>query len=349
MGKIISGIPYKSQYDSDAGKFRNDCGPACVSMILNGLGKNVSTNAVYHRTGASANGYVSVSQMIRAAYTYKVKFEYFYPWSMNELKLAVKAGTAPITLIHYGAWSRLGKTQNKFAGPHFVVVVGFDKKYIYVNDPLWKDPRREEGEHLRWTYEEFLDAWSSASKDGNRNYSGIYCTHPLTVENFKAGGEPEEPPPPPEPPTEETPPPPPPFEIDPALKRRILAWAAYYDIPLKELDSRAAVTAYTDAMGDWGLRTAIHEVESDDTFPLISLKYYDSPSQWEVLVHFNGLSFSDPLHDGDQIVVPEPLERPVVIPPEEIPMGGTSLHDKTMVESGGKPTPQVLNDQKISM
>ena len=194
MGQIIRKIPYKSQYDEDAGQFRNDCGPACVAMVLNGLGKNVSTNAVYHRTGASANGYVSVSQMIRAAYTYKVDFDYFYPWDLNDLKLAVKAGTAPITLIHYGAWSRLGKTQNRFTGPHFVVVIGYDEKHIYVNDPLWKGERRHEGEHTRWTNEEFINAWSTASKDGNRNYSGIYCTHPLQVEEFRPGGEPDEPP-----------------------------------------------------------------------------------------------------------------------------------------------------------
>lgn len=327
MGRIIRKIPYKSQYDADAGQFRNDCGPACVAMVLNGLDKNVSTNAVYHRTGAAANGYVSVSQMIRAAYTYKVDFDYFYPWDLNDLKLAVKAGTAPITLIHYGAWSRLGKTQNRFTGPHFVVVVGYDEKHIYVNDPLWKGERRHEGEHTRWTNEEFISAWSTASKDGNRNYSGIFCTHPLPVEEFRQGGEPEEP-------LE-----PPPFEIDPALKRRILAWALFYDIPLKDLNSRATVTAFTDAMGDWGLRTTVHEVDSDDTLPLISLRYYASPSHWDVLVQFNGLSFSDVLHDGDRLVIPEPLEKPVIIPPEEIPMGRIYHPYKNRFERYEKPTP----------
>ena len=327
MGIVISSIPYKSQYDSDAETYRNDCGPACVAMILNGLGVNVTTNAVYRKTGASSTGYVSVSQMIRAAQSYGVNFDYFYPWSLNDLKLAVRAGKAPITLVHYGAWSKLGKTQSSFSGPHFVVIVGYDEDYIYVNDPLWWGTRRKEGERKRWTYKEFSAAWSTASKDGNRNYSGIYCTHRQTVEDFGFGGDPEEPTPPP-----------PVYVVDPALKRRILAWAAYFDIPLNDLTSAAVVTAYTDAMGEWGNEMVQHVVNVDDTLPLLALKYYNDPLQWDVIVYFNGLGFTDTIHDGDQLLIPESLPVPVEVPTSEIPTGGTTDYEKLSDEPGGKPS-----------
>lgn len=320
MGRLISQIPYKSQYDADANQYRNDCGPACVAMILNGLGKPVTTNTVFRRSGAEANSYVSVGQMMRAAQTYRVTFKYFYPWTLDDLKLAVKAGTAPIVLVHYGAWSSTGKTQNKFTGPHFVVVVGYDNKHIYVNDPLWKEARRYEGERLAWTTKEFLAAWSTASKDGNRNYSGIYCTQALPVDTFGSGGEPQpqvpEPVEEPEPePVEEI------YQIDPELKRRITAWAAYYDVPLNELTSKAVVSAYEDAMGKWGKKVTMHEVISDDTLPLIALKYYNQPDKWEVVVYFNGMEFTDAIHDGDVLHIPEPLEAPVEVPLVEIPIG----------------------------
>lgn len=325
MGQLIGSIPYKSQYDADANQYRNDCGPACVAMILNGLGKSVTTNIVFRRSGAEANGYVSVSQMIRAAQTYKVTFKYYYPWTLNDLKLAVKAGTAPITLVHYGAWSSLGKTQNKFTGPHFVVVVGYDDKHIYVNDPLWKDPRRYEGERIAWTNEEFMAAWGTASKDGNRNYSGIYCTHPLPVDAFGVGGEPQPTQPEPEPePVVEI------YQVDPALERRITAWAAYFNVPLNELSSKAVVSAYEDAMSDWGLRVMLHEVTSDDTLPLIALKYYGDPKYWDVLVYFNGMAFTDTIHDGDILSVPEPMEQPVEVPVEQVPVGQSRPLDGTM-------------------
>ena len=315
MGRIIPGIPYKSQYDSDASDFRNDCGPACVAMILNGLGVNVSTNTVYRKTGAGANEYVSVSQMMNAAATYDIDFDYFYPWDLDDLKNAIRGGIAVIPLVHYGEWSKLGKTQSSFTGPHFVVVVGYDENYIYVNDPLWWGDRRSEGEHKRWTYSEFTTAWANAHKDGNRDHSGIYCTHALPTLSIGALPDPDIP-------EEPEPEPEPPFVVDTIVKRRIFAWASYHGIPIPELTSQAVVTAYTEAMGLWGLNVVSHTVTNTDTLPLIALKYYDDPLKWEVLVYFNGMSFSDTIHEGDLLLIPEPIPEPVEIPEEDVPVGG---------------------------
>lgn len=324
MGQLIRAIPYKSQYDLDASEFRNDCGPACVAMILNGLGVHTTTNTVFRRSGAKANQYVSVSQMIRAAQTFNINFDYFYPWGLNDLKLAIQAGKAPIALIHYGALERRGLTQSSFTGPHFVVAVGYDRDSIYIHDPLWWGTRRWEGERRRIPNRDFEAAWSSASKDGNRNYSGIYCTHRLPVVTYGQGGDPI---PPPEPPA-------PPYEVDPGLKRRLLAWAASIGVPLKPLDSQAVVTAYSQAMGSWGERVEPHEVTSEDTLPLLALRYYDDPLKWQVISYFNGLSAGDTIHDGDILLIPEPLERPVEIPPQQIPTGNTPQHTRYNNEVG---------------
>ena len=327
MAQIIQAVPYKSQYDDDASEFRNDCGPACVAMILNGLGKYVTTNTVFRRSGAESSSYVSVSQMIRAAATWDVTFRYFYPWTLNDLKRSVQNGMPAITLIHYGAWRSLGLNQSSFTGPHFVVVLGYDQEHVYVNDPLWWGTRRWEGEHRRLTNAQFEAAWSTASKDGNRNYSGIYCTHRMPVETFGNINDPWEPPEPP----------PPPFEVDPLLKRQILAWGAFYGVPVNPLESQAVVTAYVDAMGDWGMRIEVHEVGPTDTLPLLGLHYYNDPLKWEVISHFNGMDLRDPIHDGDLLLIPEPIPQPVEIPVEEVPTGGTVLHDKVERETSVKP------------
>ncbi len=315
MGIIIPNIPYKSQNDPDANAFVNDCGPAAMAMILNGHGLNITTNAFYRKTGASANGYVSVTQMMRAALAYGVPFEYFFPWDLDHLKLSVDTGKAPVPLVHYGAWSKIDpgvSTQSSFTGPHFVVVVGYDDEHIYVNDPLWSGSRRSEGERKRWSYAEFNAAWSTAHKDGNRDFSGIFCTVALTTEAFGEVITPDDPP---------TPPPPPPFEVDPVLQRRINAWAAYNKIPIPEITSPAVATSYSDALGNWGLRVVVHTVDVTDTLPLIALRYYDDPMKWDVLVHFNGMTFSDAIHDGDVLIIPEPLERQTEIPEEKKPRG----------------------------
>ncbi|GAG86338.1 unnamed protein product, partial [marine sediment metagenome] len=187
MGTLISSVPYKSQYDDDAVEFRNDCGPASVAMILHAFGIKVSTDNVYRKTGATANRYVSVGQLIRAGLSYKVPFDYFYGWSLEQLQDTLRKGHAIITLVHYGAWSQLNpgiSTQNKFKGPHFVVVIGFDEKHIFVNDPLWRGTRRSEGYRRAWTHEQFMAAWESNHLDGNRERSGILSRRTLPTDKY---------------------------------------------------------------------------------------------------------------------------------------------------------------------
>ncbi|MEJ2759056.1 MAG: hypothetical protein P8046_11295, partial [Anaerolineales bacterium] len=105
-----------------------------------------------------------------------------------------------------------------------------------------------------------------------------------------------------------------------------------FDVPLNELTTKAVVTAYEEAMGEWGLRVELHEVTSDDTLPLISLKYYGEPKYWDVLVYFNGMEFTDAIYDGDVMSIPEPLEQPVEIPSEQQPVGRTFPHNMFLRE-----------------
>lgn len=316
MGIIIPSIPYKSQEDPDAGKFRNDCGPACLAMVLNGFGKKATTNAVYRRTGAKANGFVSVAQIIRAARTYGVPFTHHINWGISNLKSSLNAGKPVIPLVHYGAWSKIdpGKsTQSRFAGPHFVVVLGYDDKHIYVNDPLWSGSRRQEGEHKQWTYQQFMAAWESAHLDGNRDLQCIVTIGSLPTEklgdNNNANGN--------EGRRATT------TAIDPITLRRILAWSVFHNVPKPEIHIPAVITAYKDAMGNWGLRVDVHKVTENDTMGLIALQYYDNPMKYEAILEYNGLSPSDAIHDGDILIIPEPLEEPIAIPESQIPQGGT--------------------------
>lgn len=313
MGTIIPAIPYKSQYDPDAEEFRNDCGPACLAMVLNGFGINVSTNAVFRKTGAKANNYVSVSQLMRASLSYGLPFDYFYAWTIDKLKAAVQDGTPVIALVHYGAWSQINpgiSTQNTFQGPHFVVVLGFDDQYIYVNDPLWKAERRAEGYRKAWTYEQFDAAWGSNHEDRNRDRSGIVTAKALTTEAFGDGAR--------QTPTR--------VQLSPELHQRIAAWALYRGMPEPYLDTPATVNAYLVAMGKWGRRIVTHVVGEEDDLSNLALKYYGDPLKWRVILAFNGLSPSDTVFDGDVLRIPEPLEQPVRIPPETLPSGGTFLH-----------------------
>lgn len=315
MTLILSSIPYKSQYDPDASEFRNDCGPASLAMILQAFGVNVSTNAVYRKTGTEANRYVSVSQLMRAGLSYGVPFDYFYNWTIEDLKEKIRQGRTMITLVHYGGWSKISpgvSTQNSFQGPHFVTIVGFDEEYIYVNDPLWKEERREEGYRKAWKYAEFLAAWDSNHEDGNRDRSGIVTQRTLPTKSYG----------------KEEWPAPNRVQLEPREFQRMQAWSNSLGLPYADISNPASVNAYIAAMGKWGQRIAQHKVAENDDLGLLAHKYYGDPLKWNVILAFNGLAQSDTIHDGDLLIIPEPLEQPLRLPVEEIPSGGTFHHSE---------------------
>ncbi|MEX1246869.1 MAG: C39 family peptidase [Anaerolineales bacterium] len=311
MGAIIPSIPYKSQYDSDADEFRNDCGPACLAMVLHAFGIHASTNAVYRKTEALPNRYVTVSQLMRAALSYGMGLDYFHSWTIEQLVEVVNQGRAIIALVHYGAWSQLNpgiSTQNTFEGPHFVVVVGADEKNIYVNDPLWKEARRSQGFRKTWTHSQFNAAWSSNHADGNRDCSGMITQKALPTAPYGSGGwaasfE---------------------FRLDPQTIARIRAWVFFHHAPQPALNNPATVNAYLAVMGGWGNQLARHTVAEGDDLRLLAWHYYGEPAKWQVIQAFNGLNPGDAISEGDVLLIPQPLESPVPVPENMRPSGGTA-------------------------
>jgi hypothetical protein len=242
-----------------------------------------------------------------------VGFDYFNRWTVSQLTAAMDEGRPVIALVHYGAWSQLNpgiSTQNTFEGPHFVVVVGYDAKYIYVNDPLWKDGRRSEGYRKAWTHAQFDKAWGANHLDGNTPRCGILCSKALPTYPFGDG-------------TWQAPSR---VLLSPELHQRIAAWSLYRGMPEPRLDTPATVNAYLAAMGNWGRRIATHVVDAEDDLGNLALKYYGDPLKWPVILAFNGLSPGDTVFDGDTLRIPEPLEQPVRIPAEARPSGGTFYH-----------------------
>jgi hypothetical protein len=322
MAIVIQSIPYKSQYDPDADEFRNDCGPACLAMVLSAFGVNASTDAVSRKTGAEPNRFISIGQLMRAAQSYGIMFDYFYGWTVARLAEVVQAGQPVIALVHYGAWSQLNpgiSTQSAFEGPHFVVVVGADEDHIYVNDPLWKESRRSQGYRKAWTRDQFAAAWGSNDLDGNRDFSGIVTQKYLGTALFD--------------PTVW--PPLPAYKLDAATLCRIRAWAFFYNTPQPSLENPATANAYLAVMAGWGSQMMRHTVTANDDLGLLALRYYGDPGKWPVILAFNGLNPGDAIANGDVLLIPQPLESPILIPEERRPSGG--VYDNFLIEP--YPTP----------
>jgi hypothetical protein len=276
-------------------------------MLLNAFGYHTSTNVIYAKTGAKPNNYVSVAQLMRVALGYGVPFDYFARWNIEQLMEAIHKGKGIIALVHYGAWSLINpgiSTQNKFEGPHFVVIVGGDQDKIYVNDPLWKEARRSQGYRKGWTHDQFMTAWTQNSQDGNTPGCGLVTQQSLPIAPYGNGAND----------------PIPRFVVDDQTIYRIKAFAYFNNAPLPNLSNAATVNAYLTVMGGWGSRTSQHTVESDDDIHTLALRYYGDSTKWRAILEFNGLAADDVISDGDILLIPQPMESPTYT---ERPTGGT--------------------------
>jgi ABC-type bacteriocin/lantibiotic exporter with double-glycine peptidase domain len=173
---VLLAIGYKSQLDPDAGRSRNDCGPACLAMLLNALGLAATTDEVFQRCGAPASGFVSMAQLMRAGRRYGAPLDFHRGWGLVELRRRLDEARPLIALVHYAAFSELQpglSTQSPFTGPHFVLVVGYDEDRVVVHDPLWTGERRREGAFRPWPNAVWMEAWGRCHEDGNPDFAAL--------------------------------------------------------------------------------------------------------------------------------------------------------------------------------
>jgi len=186
MAKMLD-VPYRSQWDADANRSTTDCGPACLAMVLDYYGKQVAINELLAATGVAPGKYVGFGQLQRVAKAHGVTFEYSANLKLTDLTRWIDEGKPAIALVKYSYWSQIEprvSTQDDFTGPHFVVVVGYGDGNIYINDPNYWPPRREEGYQKAWSEVLFNLAWSNVrtSRSSNPNNSVIVPTVSKTDE-----------------------------------------------------------------------------------------------------------------------------------------------------------------------
>lgn len=164
-------VAYKSQWDGDAGKTANDCGPASIAMLLNYYGENLTTDMVFEKTGAGS-GLISWPQLQKAISAFGYVSHLERSQSLPRLRQLIDLNCPVIVLVHYGS---LKSTQDKnFKGGHFFLMVGYHDGGFFVNDSNFKDALRNQGDHHNYETSEFDKAWADCTVDGNQAYSLLW-------------------------------------------------------------------------------------------------------------------------------------------------------------------------------
>lgn len=323
MNLVKLNVPYRSQWDvPDANLAVGDCGPTCVAMLLNGLGKTATPNDLYYviypelknapNKQVPNKGYTNFGQLFKLAQAYGVmldRFTYAPGGALNNLKASIVAGKPSIALVKYATWR--AKTGNNFDGAHFVVAVGCDDDHVLVHDPLFGSgygTDRAKGAYFEWANDEFKTAWGGFAITENPNYA---CLTTEAIIPFVAGAEPspdtgtdgktgqttsgEEPQP-----VNVTP-----LPLLAELKRRIVALAAYEVTPAPNLDDPVSLNYWSFHVGQWGAQIALHIVNSGDSLWSIAAQYYGQGGKWRAIMAYNELPNSV-LSVGQRLEIPLP-------------------------------------------
>lgn len=161
-------VPYHSQEEQDAKHFANDCGPACVSMILEWAGKGrIAVDELSSKTslGRGDDG-VGPSGLAILLQKYGIDAEARADVPLDEIQNEVNGNARPvIALVLYGAIPQRQNLPDRFGG-HYVVVVGVDNQTVYVNDPDFWGSQMARGKGLAISRRDFIYAMSKATIPG---------------------------------------------------------------------------------------------------------------------------------------------------------------------------------------
>lgn len=133
-------VPYVPQVSGTANHYRNDCGCACVEMLLrfryvevglfDPLLMTVDELAAKTSLPIKDNGLTS-DQLVTLLRGYGVACQKVVLLTTNMVRQMLKAGTPVICLLNYGWFN----PADSFKGGHFAVAIGYGANGVYWNDP----------------------------------------------------------------------------------------------------------------------------------------------------------------------------------------------------------------------
>jgi predicted double-glycine peptidase len=133
-------VPFVSQLGAGADDHGNDCGAACVLMLLRAYacaGSSVLTvNQVYDGMNKTDDIFLSAGDLLSYMSARGLSTDWRSNMDISNIFADLVNGRPSISLIWYKPLVDAGLTEKKnFTGSHFVVTVGIDGRDVYILDP----------------------------------------------------------------------------------------------------------------------------------------------------------------------------------------------------------------------
>jgi hypothetical protein len=168
---VMIDVPYRSQESSDARRYRNDCGPACVAMYIDWMRKvkglppqQITIDQLASETALARNDIgLPTAALIPLATKYGVNLKLTNNATLTNIMTEVAAKRPPLVLVSYAPLT--GRQNQADRGGHFVIVTGYDADNVYLNDPDWWNQgstRAEQGHNWKVPIKQFTAALRQA-------------------------------------------------------------------------------------------------------------------------------------------------------------------------------------------
>lgn len=143
-------MPLKPQWGPGANRYINDCGPACVAMVLDFYGKlgALTVDTLAAETGLRLSDSGLLPGGLRdLAYAHGLRMLARAGVSPTDLRTEIDAGRPVIALVAYRfILGRLDQGDNIPGNDgHYVVIVGYDEEHYVLDDPDYWTPYTEQG------------------------------------------------------------------------------------------------------------------------------------------------------------------------------------------------------------
>jgi Papain-like cysteine protease AvrRpt2 len=153
-------VPYVSQLGSGADQSISDSGAAAGAMLVQAYTDQIITSAEFYRqTGQIDGASLTFAQISNTLNAKGLPVELRSSLKLTDLSLILISGRPVIALVDLSILQAAGLTPEKFAGPHFLVVIGLDVEQAIIHDPLRKDASGQ-AQAIPWLI--FYRAWTLA-------------------------------------------------------------------------------------------------------------------------------------------------------------------------------------------
>lgn len=154
-------VPYISQLVGE--NTVHDSGAVAGAMLVRAYtGKMLTPAEFLNQIGQFNEASLTLTQLSTVLKLNGVPVEIRTGLKLSDLAQILFSGRPAITMVRHIILQQGGLTTESFDGPHFLVCVGMDLRYLYAHDSLRKDPSGQ-AQPIPWLT--FYRAWNQADSE----------------------------------------------------------------------------------------------------------------------------------------------------------------------------------------